>query len=104
MTKPLLVLGLLLLPAMARAGDLERLTSSGYAVVAETRVEGTFDGCIAFKGFGLANGQQFVCGAPAYHFAVQPQVLVLRRAGGTEERVLIDGVEIAGKVGAPEKC
>jgi hypothetical protein len=104
MTKSLLVLSLLLLPALAHAGDLERLTSSGYAVVAETRVEGTFDGCAAFKGFGLANGQRFVCDAPAYHFAIQPQVLVLRRAGATDEKVLIDGVEIAGKVGAPEKC
>jgi hypothetical protein len=104
MSKSLLGLGLLLLPVLTRAGDLERLTSSGYAVVAETRVEGTFDGCAAFKGFGLANGQRFVCDAPAYHFAVQPQVLVLKRAGATEEKVLIDGVEIAGKVGAPDEC
>jgi hypothetical protein len=104
MTKPLLVLGLLLLPALARADDLQRLTDGGYQVVAETQVAGTFDGCGLDKGFALANGQRFTCGAPAYHFAVQPRVLVLRHAGASEEKVLIDGREFAGRVWPPEKC
>ena len=49
------------LPFFAYAADLEDLAREGYAVIEETRVEGSFEGCDFDKSIPLTNGLVFVC-------------------------------------------
>ena len=74
----LLTVGFFLMAAAAPASDLEDLCRKGYAVVDTTRVKGKFEGCKIGKKITLKNGLVFVCSESSYHYAYQPEVLILK--------------------------
>jgi hypothetical protein len=88
----------MLAPAPAFASDLEDLARAGYAVVAETRVDGEFEGCDYDKQISLANGLLFVCQTYHYHYSYRPEVLILQHVSSGELKVLIDDYEYRGKL------
>jgi hypothetical protein len=92
-TKILLIAVLIVVPALAAASDLEQLARRGYAVVAETRTEGSFDGCHLDKRIALENKQVLVCTASSFGMAFRPEVLILKHPGRPEVKVLVDGRE-----------
>jgi hypothetical protein len=80
-------------PVLASASDLGKLARQGYAVVAEPRIEGAFEGCQAGRRTALENRQELVCTASSFGLAFRPVVLVLKQADRAEVKVLVDGQE-----------
>ena len=95
---------LAVLPAMAGASDLGKLAREGYAVVAETRIQGAFDGCQLDKRIVLENRQVFVCASSSFQVAFQPVVLILKHAGREDVKVLVDGRALEGKLAGDGGC
>jgi len=104
MVRTLLIAALVVLPTLASASDLENLARKGYAVVAETRIQGAFDGCHLDKRIALENRQVFVCASTSFHMAFQPEVLILKQAGGEDVKVLVDGQQLEGKLTRDGGC
>jgi hypothetical protein len=104
MVRTLLIAALAVLPSLAGASDLERLAREGYAIVAETRIQGPFDGCHLDKRIALENRQVFVCASSSFQIAFQPEVLILKHAGREDVKVLVDGRELEGKLTSDGGC
>jgi hypothetical protein len=85
-------------PHYAEAIDLEGLAREGYAVVAETRVDGSFEGCDFDKPIPLTNGLIFVCSTYSYSYSYRPEVLILKHVIKGDLRVLINNQEYGGQL------
>src|SRR6266850_4745556 len=70
------------------AADIEELAREGYAVIAETRVNGEFEGCDFDKRIPLTNGLLFVCSTYSYSYSYRPEVLILKHVGNGGSKVL----------------
>lgn len=92
------LLGALLLcfSAYGFASSLEDLAEQGYAVIEQTKVSGTFNGCDFDKKVPLTNGLLFVCRGYGYSYSYYPDVLILKNIRNGYIKVLIDGEEYDG--------
>jgi hypothetical protein len=78
------------------ASDLEELARQGYAVVAETQVDGDFEGCDFDKHIPLMNTLIFVCSEYNYSYSYMPDVYILKNIHSGNIKVIIDGKEYDG--------
>jgi hypothetical protein len=86
--------GLLWVDAFSQ--DLEDLARDGYGVLMTTEVQGEFEGCEYGRRIPLDNGLVFVCSSYSYHYAYQPEVLILKSVQSGDVKVMIDGEEFDG--------
>jgi len=82
----------------AYAADLEDLARGGYAVVDETRVDGSFEGCDFDKPIPFTNSLVFVCASYSYSYSYRPEVLILKHIRNGDIKVLINDREYRGKL------
>lgn len=88
----------LITTAPAIASDLEDLARDGYGVVAETQVDGEFEGCDFDLRIPLTNGLIFQCREYSYHYAYRPEVLILQHVKTGDVKVIIDDEEFDGSL------
>jgi hypothetical protein len=96
--RALIAVILLFLATSVIAADLEDLAKEGYAVLAETRVDGEFEGCDFDKRIPFTNGLVFVCSTYSYSYSYRPEVLLLQHIRSEHIKVLINGREYRGNL------
>jgi hypothetical protein len=82
----------------ASASELERRAQEGYGVLLQTNVAGEFRGCNFGWVIPLANGLHFVCSGYSYHYAYDPEVLILKNVRTGQIKSLIDDEEFDGSI------
>jgi hypothetical protein len=82
---------ILMVSTPAFADDYEDLIKEGYGALAVTSVQGEFNGCDFNRKIPLENGMTFVCSSYAYHYAYDPEVLILKNVQTGDIAVSIDG-------------
>ena len=82
----------------ANAGDLDDLAKQGYAVLAETKVDGTFEGCDYDRIINLKNGLLFECKQYGYSYGYRPDVYILKNVKNGDIKVIIKDREYRGKL------
>jgi len=85
----------------AAASDLEELAKQGYAVVEQTEVRGQYEGCEFDRVIQFLDGLSLQCTSYSYHYAYQPEVLIMQHISRKDFRVLIDGEQIEGRLVRP---
>ena len=78
------------------AAGWEELYKDGYAIVAETRVDGEFEGCDFFKEVQLMNGLVFVCSEYKYTYSYMPEVFILKHNQNGDLKIVIEDEEYDG--------
>lgn len=76
--------------------NLSDLASEGYAVVAETYIEGEFNGCEYDKKIRFANRQIFTCRSYSYSYSYRPKVQILKHVQYGSTKILIGDREYSG--------
>ncbi len=79
-------------------GDLENLAKQGYAVVAETKVDGDFEGCEYDKIINLKNNLLFECKVSRIGIGLNPRVYIMRHYRTGDIKVIIKDREYRGKL------
>ncbi len=82
----------------AKADDYEDMIKEGYGAIAVTSVSGTFNGCQFNEQIPLQNGMVFVCQTYHYHYAYNPEVLILKNVQTGQLGVSIDGELYEGQL------
>ncbi len=85
------LLFLILLPDIAFADRCHRMLRRlvGWTIVAETSVDGDFNGCEYGRRIRLQDGSVFVCAEYNYSYAYSPEVIVLAKRTSTGNRQLV---------------
>lgn len=94
----IMLLLLAIMPTAAESADLEQLSREGYAVVEETRVDGTFEGCDYDKIIPFVNRLLFQCRTYSYSYSYRPEVLILQHIRNGDLKVIINGREYYGQL------
>ena len=87
-----------LIATPAAAVDLEDLAKDGYGALAQTRVDGEFNGCDYDKRIPLQNGLIFVCRTYGYSYSYMADVYIMKSVRTGDIKVVIDGEEYDGEL------
>ncbi len=85
-------------PLPAAAAVLDDFLGRGYAIVAATRIPGSFNGCVHQHRLVFADGSVFACARTEAQLAYEPRVTILRLDGGPPSVVLVGSHVLAGEL------
>ena len=77
---------------------LDDFLARDYAIVAATRIPGSFSGCVRQHRLVFADGSVFACARTEAQLAYEPRVTILRLGGGPPSVVLVGSHVLAGEL------